>query len=287
MQPSRSIRIIRRLPFGRRLALRFYNRLLMKFAPKRCVRTYFGAEIDCDVRDMIQATIIHFRVWEPNASQILSRLVRPGDVVVDVGANIGYYSLLFSKLVGPAGEVIAIEALPKLAQILSHNVNRNGAANVRVVNAAVTGESGEVVVYEAPPTNIGMTTVRADRNFPAAATVTGFPLDRILSCEQTKRTRLIKIDIEGGEPPVVDRLIDTLHLYSADLAVAVEANPLENPQWTALFERFLRVGFRAYDLRNDYDWIKLMQGSEATPKPERITTLPSKQADLLFTRADL
>lgn len=285
MQPSRPIRIIRRLPVGKRLALKLYNRLLMHFAPRHRVRTYFGAEIDCDARDMIQATIIHFRAWEPNTSLILSRLVRPGDVVADVGANIGYYTLLFSKLTGPTGNVVAIEALPKLAQILSRNLEQNGAANVRVVNAAVAGEPGEAVLYEAPRTNIGMTTTRADRGFPAAATVEALPLDHILTADEVKRTRLIKIDIEGAEPPVVERLLDTLALYSPELLVAVEANPLENPQWNGLFDRFRAAGFKAYDLGNDYDWMKLMDGVEAEPK--RIDALPAGQADLLFTRAEL
>jgi len=285
VQPSLPIRIIRRLPFGRKLALRLYNRLLMHLAPRHRVRTYFGAEIDCDVRDMIQATIIHFRAWEPTTSAILSRLVEPGDLVVDVGANIGYYSLLFAKLVGPDGHVIAIEALPKLAQVLALNLERNGASNVRVVNVAAAGEPGEVVLYEAPRTNIGMTTTRADRGFPAATTVQALPLDRILTADEAKRTRLIKIDIEGAEPPVVERLLDTLDLYSAELAVAVETNPLENPQWSELFDRFRAAGFRAYDLGNDYDWVKLMSGVDARPRP--IDALPRTQADLLFTRAEL
>jgi FkbM family methyltransferase len=284
MQPSRPIRIIRRLPVGKQLALKLYNRFLMHFAPVHLVRTYFGAEIECNARDMIQSTIIHFRAWEPNTSAILSRLVKPGDVVVDVGANIGYYSLLFSKLVGPKGKVVAIEALPKLAQILSRNLERNSATNVRVVNAAA-GEPGSVVLYEAPRSNIGMTTTRADRGFPEAATVQALPLEWILSNDEAAHTRLIKIDIEGGEVPVVERLLDTLALYSPELAVAVEANPIENPEWTELFERFRAEAFKAYDLGNDYDWMRMMAGVDA--KATAIDALPAHQVDLLFTRKEL
>jgi FkbM family methyltransferase len=115
---------------------------------------------------------------------------------------------------------------------------------VRVVNVAVAGEPGEVVRYEAPRTNIGMTTTRADRGFPAAATVEALPLDHILTADEANRTRLIKIDIEGTEPPVVERLLDTLDLYSPELAVAVEANPLENPQWSGLFDPLPDRGFQ-------------------------------------------
>jgi len=67
--------------------------------------------------------------------------------------------------------------------------------------------------------------------------------------------------------------------------IAVEANPDENPHWAQLFDRFSAAGLRAYDLGNDYDWLKLMDGVEARPKP--VDALPPTQTDLLFTRAEL
>ena len=262
-----------------------YNRFLMHLAPRRLARTYFGADIKCDVRDMIQATIMHFGAWEPHTSRVFERLIDPGSVVVDVGANIGYFTLLFSKLVGKKGRVIAIEPSPRITAMLEANVKRNGMENVRVVRAAVTGVAEPVTLYEAPRTNIGMTTTRADRGFAPTTTVDGLPLNQILTPDEARRTRLIKIDIEGAEVPVVEQLLDTLDFYSPDVAVAVEASPAENPEWATLFDRFLAAGFRAYDLGNNYDWLTLMDGTEVQPK--RVRSLPSGQADLLFTRAEL
>ena len=67
--------------------------------------------------------------------------------------------------------------------------------------------------------------------------------------------------------------------------IAVEVNPDENPHWAQLFDRFSAAGFRAYDLGNDYDWLKLIDGVEARPRP--VDALPPTQTDLLFTRAEL
>jgi hypothetical protein len=90
--PRVFLKLISRLPFGKRTALRLYNRVVMHVWPRHRAKTYFGAEMDCDVRDMIQATLIHFGVWEPAVSNALAKRLKAGDVAVDVGANIGYYS---------------------------------------------------------------------------------------------------------------------------------------------------------------------------------------------------
>ncbi len=285
LQPSLPVRAISRLPFGRRLAIRVYNRLLMHLSPRHRVKTWFGAIIDCDVRDMIQATIIHFRSWEPNISRIFARIVGNGDTVVDVGANIGYYTLLFSKLVGPEGKVIAIEASPKIASTLAQNIAENHATNVRIANVAVASERGTATIYEAPRTNIGMTTTRPDRGFPVAGTVPALPLTEILTADEARRTRLIKIDIEGAEAPVVAGILDHLHAFPPDVAVAVEGDAATNPEWVGMFVRFRELGYHAYDLGNDYDWVELMAGR--LREPRKLDAMPDGQVDVLFIRAEM
>lgn len=282
MKPSAAVRIISKLPVGSKFALRLWNRLLMHLAPYQIARTYFGAVFECDVRDMIQATIIHFGVWEPRVSNKLASLIKPGDVLVDVGANIGYYSLLFAHRTGPMGSVVAIEALPKLAAAVKSHAAQNGMGNIRVVNVAASDRSGELTLHQAPPTNIGMTTTRSERGFPVTGTVRALPLTEILSEDEIKRVSLIKIDIEGGEVPVVRHFLENLHRFSSAPAVAVEASVADNPEWGELFGRFLAKGYRAFDLHNDYDWISMLDFEAQNATPTAIDRLPGKQADLLF-----
>jgi FkbM family methyltransferase len=285
MRPSLPVRLIAAMPIGQRLMLRLWNRALMHLAPRRSARTYFGAALDCDVRDMIQATIIHFGAWEPRISRQLTSLVGEGDVVVDVGANIGYYSLLFSKLVGPSGQVVAVEALPKLADAVRRHAERNRAANIRVVNAAAIDSARDVPIYEAPATNIGMTTTREDRGFAEAAIVQGLPITAMLTEHELARVSLIKIDVEGGEAPVVRNFLDNIDRFSRFPAVAVEASVAEVPEWADLFDRFRALGYSAYDLHNDYDWLSLMNGEERPPT--LLSELPASQTDILFTRQSI
>jgi FkbM family methyltransferase len=257
----------------------------MHLSPRRRVRTYFCAELDCDVHDMIQATIIHFGAWEPRLSRLFERLIKPGDTVVDVGANVGYYSMLFAKLVGPSGRVVAIEALPKLAEVVKSHARQNHLENIRVVNVAASDCAGEVTLYEAPATNIGMTTVRADRGFPPTAKVRALPLTDILTAQELAAVALIKIDIEGAEIPVVRHLLDHLDGFRHAPAIVVEASIAENPDWKELFDRFTDAGFKAFDIHNDYDWMTLLDDRHQSPT--RLSALPEKQTDILFTRGTI
>jgi FkbM family methyltransferase len=282
MRLSPVVRIISVIPFGQRLALRIWNRLLMHLAPRQNAQTYFGATLECDAHDMIQATIIHFGAWEPRLSIKLSSLIQPGDVAVDVGANIGYYSLLFAERVGPTGAVVAVEAHPTLAAVVEKNAIRNGLGNVRVVNVAASDRAGEVTLFEAPKTNIGMTTTRADRGFPFAAKVKALPLTGILTEDELRRTTLIKIDIEGGESPVVRHLLDNIGQFSRQPSIAVEASVTDNPEWAELFSRFVALGYQAFDLHNDYDWMSMLNYEERSPTP--ISRVPVQQTDLLFIK---
>ena len=90
-------------------------------------------------------------VWEPVLSEFILRHVQEGDVCVDAGANIGYFSLLFAQRVGPSGKVIAIEAAPDTARRLRANLALNDATGiVDVVEAACTPQKGEITFYLHP-----------------------------------------------------------------------------------------------------------------------------------------
>ena len=282
MRLSKPVKLIAGLPFGRRFALRIWNRLLMHLAPRQQAMTYFGATLRCDVRDMIQATIIHFGAWEPAISHHLASVIRPGDTVVDVGANIGYYSLLFAKAVGPGGRVVAVEALPKLGRIVEEHAALNEIDNIRVANVAASSHAGQVEIYEAPSTNIGMTTTRSDRGFPAAGTVPALPLADILTDEELSEVSLIKIDIEGAEVPVVRQLLDDWQRFPNLRSLVVEASTADNPEWRQLFDRLKTMGFSAFDLHNDYDWLSMLDGERR--KPTYLEQLPGIQTDILFTK---
>jgi FkbM family methyltransferase len=255
---------------------------LSKYFPKLVGRTYFGAAIECELRDYIPKRIFFFGVWEPEISRVISGELRPGDVFVDIGANVGYDTLLGSKSVGRNGHVVAIEASSDIFQRLQRNLTRNGVANVRTVAVAVSDCEGELVLY-AERGNLGRTSSLNRAGSQPVESVPMLPLDRILTEDERRRVRLIKIDIEGGELPLLERLVETLDLYSRDMRLLVEMSEDETGRASVVFAALLGHGFSAYAVRNDYALRSYLQPNAASA-PERITRLPDTQIDILFKR---
>jgi FkbM family methyltransferase len=115
--------------------------------------------------DLVNLYLYYYGTWEPGLSRIAAQALRPGDTFVDVGANIGYYTLLASKIVGAQGQVIAIEASPSVFQALQQHVQVNGRTNIRLFNVAASDVPGEMEIYKGPRDNVGTTsTLPGDRH---------------------------------------------------------------------------------------------------------------------------
>jgi len=264
--------------------LRIHNVLLRRFTPPRQGNTYFGAEILCDPNDLIQRSILNFGVWEPNISYWIGRILRPGDVCIDVGANIGYDTLLASSVVGAAGKVVAIEAAPRIFSLLEQNVRVNRATNVRLVNAAVSDRRQTLTLYSGGVRNIGATTTLASRGFPVETTVEAWALAQLLSPQEIASAKLIKIDIEGGELPVLKGLLAEVSRFPREIVVIVEASWQDNPaEWESVFAQFVAAGFAAYEIENHYslEWYLNWRTPSALTQ---VFSCPRAQTDLLFSR---
>ena len=174
------------------------------------VTTRFGARMRVDSRDAIGRYIAYFGVWEPHLTALIEQTLEPGDVFVDVGANVGYFSLLASTLVGDAGAVVAIEAAPRTAAVLAENVR--GHPNVRVIEAAASDTSGRADLLCRRPrhgtrdlgSRVGRTlALRGVEKVPVAAAT----LTEMLTADELERTRIVKIDVEGAETAVLRGLL--------------------------------------------------------------------------------
>ena len=278
--------LIRRLPLpAARLAFRAYNKFLRTLGPEHVGTTYFGTRLHCNPSDLIQRMVLYFGVWEPDVSHVIQQNLKGGDVFVDIGANIGYDTLLASTRVGAAGRVVSIEASPRTFALLQRNLALNpGATNVRAVNVAVSDRPGRLDLYEQDEGNIGAATTLASRGGSLMASVDALPLDKILTTEEVQKLRLIKMDVEGAEPPILRHLLDGLASYPPTMDIVVEASPEDDPAaWRDVFERLRAAGFSAWAIENYYEleWYLRWRRPAAL---QRVDALPEHQQDLLFTR---
>lgn len=122
-------------------------------------------------------------------------------VFVDIGANIGRYTVMVARQLEDRGRVIAIEADPENVALLRENVVRNGLSNVQVIHAACCDRDGEVVFYmQAIEEKVGSSLCPGPGT---AVTVPGVALDTVLRQLDLHTVSAVKIDVEGAEPGVL------------------------------------------------------------------------------------
>jgi len=256
--------------------------------------TRSGDMLTIDASDIVGRYIYYFGIWEPNLTEWLRRVLRPGDVFVDVGANIGYFSVLASRLVGPDGLVVAVEPIPELHRQLEQNIAANGIANVRAVCGAAwdAHTSLDMFTREAGPSGTSTAYASwAERwHLVSAATVPAMPLSATLHPREIARARVIKIDAEGAEWRIIRGLYDVLSASRPDLEIVVEVAPklLEQDHSSpeAIAALLAQHGFHPYRLDNKYEASAYYNGESV--RPTRMNAWPEgvEQLDIIFSRSN-
>ena len=147
-----------------------------------------------------------FGTYEPGVVQGLEELVQPGWTAVDVGANIGYFTLLMANRVGPQGKVIAFEPLAENFRILKENIQLNGHSNVIAENLALMSRAGRIELRSATPGAITwVASVKIDQNSAVESqSVEAVTLDEYVQRKGIAKVDFLKIDVEGAEASVLE-----------------------------------------------------------------------------------
>ena len=197
------------------------------------VATRWGAKMLVDTRDALLAPwLVLDGLWESHVTEWLQRTLQPGQVFVDVGANIGYFTLLAAGLVGRQGTVVAVEAHPRLAELLLRNVIINGYHGyVTTWQRAAWSEATELKLHlrQNFASNSSVGSVGADALARLGDTeemveVQALALDDLLA--DIPRIDVIKVDVEGAEVHVVTGLERTL-VSHPDVTIMFEWSPAQ------------------------------------------------------------
>ncbi len=204
--------------------------------------------------DLIQMYIHLFGIWEPDLTAFISSRLRPGDTFIDVGANIGWFTMLAAKR---SARVVAIEPLPSIHAELDANVQRNGMQDrVRLVMAAASDRVEVVHIHSGPAWNLGKSSMSQRRELGKPGEVAAAPVSDLLLPEEVAQVRLIKIDVEGAEDVVLRGLMALLPRLRADAEILVELSPA---WWSTadqspgqVLQPYFEAGFHAYEISNIY-----------------------------------
>jgi FkbM family methyltransferase len=154
---------------------------------------------------------------EAPIQRLLAQRLRPGDAFYDLGANVGFFTLIAGRLVGPSGRVYAFEPAPTTAAFLRENVERNGFRHVEVFEHAVAATSGTAELLVAPGSLLSRlsavegprVTVSPEQAVERVAVPT-VALDDFIATQGLRPPTFVKIDVEGAEIEAVHGMRETL-----------------------------------------------------------------------------
>jgi FkbM family methyltransferase len=187
-------------------------------------------------------------IGEPQVQQALVDHLRPGMTFYDLGANIGYFSLIAARLVGPKGRVVAFEADPEIAARLRENLSRNNFSHARVEQKAVWSEATTVSFARVDPNTSpdrGLGHVSADSSGDTIK-VEAVSLDRYVTAQNSPD--FVKCDVEGAEAEVfrgADRLLEERRTI-----LLVEMHSPENHR--TLAHKFVELGYAVRNLDENH-----------------------------------
>lgn len=209
-----------------KLVAKFYQWLFARLAPKDILVEILPsvmAGIAMQVFNKghigdIVTELLFKGVHEPTTTKVFNKILKAGDSVIDVGANIGYFTLLASKIVGWRGMVYAFEPSADNVRELYKNLELNKAENVRVYRLAIGDTNGNITLYTSSKESARHSLIRTNEH-DGNETVQIIPLDKLM----IDKVRLLKSDTEGNELAVLKGAKDTI-LRNKNIVLIVEIN---------------------------------------------------------------
>nr|MBA2622042.1 FkbM family methyltransferase [Chthoniobacterales bacterium] len=163
--------------------------------------------------------------YEQEKQKLFASSISLGSVVYDIGANVGFYTLLASELVGDSGRVIAFEPLPRNLSLLRDHIHLNNLRNVQVIEAAVADRIGDAMFDDQRNPSMGQLSESGRIEVRTVA------LDDLVESETIPPPDFIKIDVEGAEGGVLKGAERVLLRQQPTIFLATHG---DNAKWACL-----------------------------------------------------
>lgn len=203
-------------------------------------------------------------IYEPLETKYVKNIIKTGFSVLDIGANIGYYTLIFSKLVGSKGTVFAFEPEQKICNILEKNVKINNYENVVIENLALSNQVGKTSLYISPAG--GSTIFPLDGENRPKKEIIKTTLDNYFENLKQIPISFIKMDAEGSELAILQGM-ELLFKNNKKLKMLIEFNPelikKSGAKPRNLLEFLVKQNFKIFFTQNNPEKIKPMNSIDS------------------------
>jgi FkbM family methyltransferase len=193
--------------------------------------------------------------YEMPVQRAIAENLQAGDVCYDIGANVGFFSVLAASRVGSGGRLFAFEPEPGNATMLRHNVEMNGFAHVTIFENAVSSQPGRAVLMLVPYSGShSLAEFRTPKDVVNQITVDTVQVDQLVENRTLTPPTLVKIDVEGAEYPVMQGMARTIETYRPKIVYEVDAEREDEAKvQEKKIERFLGArGYEMHRLENSY-----------------------------------
>lgn len=191
--------------------------------------------------------------WEPLETEVIKRLCRAGDFVLDIGGNIGWYSVVVSKIIGPTGRLISFEPDPKNYAMLSRNLARvEDGPQTTPRQEAVSDREGALQLFLSED-NLGDHRIFSDGTAREILEVPTSPLDKVLESEE-RLPDLVKSDAQGSEAKILRGARDLFAkgwrpIFVMEFWPFGLSNSGDDPFW--IWSQLTELGYQVFELTED------------------------------------
>lgn len=254
--PQPLLQRIYRIPALARLLRRTLNRA----APQGMSRVQIagGLNTGCSMElDLQTEKDLWLGTYEPDLQAALADLAVPGSIIYDVGANIGYMTLMLANCTGPEGYVFAFEPLPENQERLSRTIELNGLNDrIAVVKKAAGRTTGRTQFWVHASTSMGRIgpakdnagDTHGDNSYQRSIEVELVSLDDFIYRENNPAPDVVKLDIEGGEVEAMPGMRNMLREHRPLMFVEIHGTEAGQVVWHELVE----AGYGLYWMREGY-----------------------------------
>jgi len=247
------VKVLRKYYFG------FYKRLFKPYNLFKDVTTITTFDenllMKVDLDEWIQQNIFFFGIYDKTNIEFLKKNLHRGDTFIDIGANVGNFTLLASKLIGKEGKVYAFEPVEIVANRLALNLKINKLQNVTLVRKAVYNKTTELDFYIARKENLGMSSIkRHDTESGIIQKIPAIKLDDYFDQRSLEDVRLVKIDIEGAELYALEGMKNIINKFKPVIMIEISPQFLHlDADRKSVFDFFDTMRYNKYVLNENIE----------------------------------